>query len=99
MVLPCVVLVINDNPYGLMFALRYPCRFVHCHHLNFHVLDSRFDAITIIKKKRFSKFCGSTTARSGSTAQSVLLAPLPEKRISQVATRQMLTGIGPVVSR
>ena len=23
-VAPCVVLVINDNPYGLMFALRYP---------------------------------------------------------------------------
>ena len=22
-VAPCVVLVINDNPYGLMFALRY----------------------------------------------------------------------------
>ena len=29
---PCVVLVINDNPYGLMFALRYFCRFVHRHH-------------------------------------------------------------------
>ena len=25
-VAPCVVLVINDNPYGLMFALRYTCR-------------------------------------------------------------------------
>ena len=25
-VAPCVVLVINDNPYGLMFALRYSCR-------------------------------------------------------------------------
>jgi hypothetical protein len=23
---PCVVLVINDNPYGLMFALSYICR-------------------------------------------------------------------------
>jgi hypothetical protein len=23
---PCVVLVINDNPYGLMFALIYICR-------------------------------------------------------------------------
>ena len=23
---PYVVLVINDNPYGLMFALRYSCR-------------------------------------------------------------------------
>ena len=29
---PCVVLVINDNPYGLMFALRYSCRFVYRHH-------------------------------------------------------------------
>jgi hypothetical protein len=25
-VLPCVVLVINDNPYELMFALSYICR-------------------------------------------------------------------------
>ena len=25
-VAPCVVLVINDSPYGLIFALRYPCR-------------------------------------------------------------------------
>jgi hypothetical protein len=25
-VLPCVVLVINDNPYGLMFASSYICR-------------------------------------------------------------------------
>ena len=25
-VAPCVVLVINDNPYGLMFALRYSYR-------------------------------------------------------------------------
>ena len=25
-VAPSVVLVINDNPYGLMFALRYSCR-------------------------------------------------------------------------
>ena len=33
-VAPCVVLVINDNPYGLMFALRYSCRFFHWHHLN-----------------------------------------------------------------
>jgi hypothetical protein len=23
---PCVVLVINDNPYGLMFALSHICR-------------------------------------------------------------------------
>jgi hypothetical protein len=23
---PCVILVINDNPYGLMFALSYICR-------------------------------------------------------------------------
>jgi hypothetical protein len=23
---PCVVLVINDNPYGLMVALSYMCR-------------------------------------------------------------------------
>ena len=31
---PCVVLVINDNTYGLMFSFRYFCRFVHRHHLN-----------------------------------------------------------------
>ena len=29
MVPPCVVLVINDNPYGLMCILRYPYRLVH----------------------------------------------------------------------
>ena len=23
---PCVVLVIDDNPYGLMLALRFTCR-------------------------------------------------------------------------
>ena len=34
MVPPCVVLVINDNPYGLMFALRYSYRFFHMHRLN-----------------------------------------------------------------
>ena len=26
---PCMVLVINDNLYGLMFVLRYICRCVH----------------------------------------------------------------------
>ena len=31
---PCVILVINDNPYGLMLSLRYSRRFVHTHHLN-----------------------------------------------------------------
>ena len=33
-VAPCVVLVINDNPYGLMFVVRYSYRFVHWHRLN-----------------------------------------------------------------
>ena len=33
-VAPCVVLVINDNPCGLMFVLSYSCRFVHWHRLN-----------------------------------------------------------------
>ena len=28
---PCVVLVINDNLYGLMFVLSYSCRCVHKH--------------------------------------------------------------------
>ena len=31
---PYVVLVINNNPYGLMFVFRYSYRFVHRHHLN-----------------------------------------------------------------
>ena len=34
-VAPCVVLVINDNPYGLMFALRYPYRSCHKKWLEF----------------------------------------------------------------
>ena len=33
-VAPYVVLVINDNPYGLMFVLSYSSRFVHWHPLN-----------------------------------------------------------------
>ena len=28
---PCMVLIINDNLYGLMFALIYICRCVHLH--------------------------------------------------------------------
>jgi len=41
MVPPCVVLVINDNPYGLMFALRYPYRSCPWERIGVHVLDSR----------------------------------------------------------
>ena len=41
MVPPCVVLVINDNPYGLMFALRYPYRSCPWENIGVHVLDSR----------------------------------------------------------
>ena len=40
-VAPCVVLVINDNPYGLMFALRYTCRYCPLEKIGVHVLDSR----------------------------------------------------------
>ena len=48
---PCVVLVINDNLYGLMCKLTFTCRFVHWHRLG-HVLVSRF------KEEEMSKgFC------------------------------------------
>ena len=40
-VYPCVVLVINDNPYGLMFALSYPYRSCPWEKIGVHVLDSR----------------------------------------------------------
>ena len=36
-----MVLVINDNLYGLMFALSYICRCVHLHLLDLHLLESR----------------------------------------------------------
>ena len=39
---PCVVLVINDNLYGLMCKLSSTCRFVHWHRLG-HVLVSRLE--------------------------------------------------------
>ena len=39
---PCVVLVINDNLYGLMCKLSFTCRFVHWHRLG-HVLVSRLE--------------------------------------------------------
>ena len=60
-VAPCVVLVINDNPYGLMFVLSYSCRFVHWHRLNSMCwiqgwMPSRsliiMDIFDIIKKKK-----------------------------------------------
>ena len=38
---PCVVLVINDNPYGLMFTLRYSYRSCPLEMFGVHVLDSR----------------------------------------------------------
>jgi hypothetical protein len=37
---PCVVLVINDNPYGLIFALSYICRTFRRQRLS-HLLGSR----------------------------------------------------------
>ena len=37
---PCVVLVINDNPYGLMFTLRYSYRSCPWENIGVHVLDS-----------------------------------------------------------
>ena len=40
-VAPCVVLIINDNPYGLMFALRYSYRSCPWEHIGVHLLDSR----------------------------------------------------------
>ena len=46
---PCVVLVINDNPYGLMCKLSLTCRFVHWHRLD-HVLVSRMK-----KKKQYPR--------------------------------------------
>ena len=41
MVAPCVVLVINDNPYGLMVALSYICRFGPYALLDLHMLEPR----------------------------------------------------------
>ena len=38
---PCVVLVINDNLYGLIFALRYLYRSCPWEKIGVHVLDSR----------------------------------------------------------
>ena len=38
---PCVVLVINDNLYGLMVALSYICRFGPYALLDLHMLESR----------------------------------------------------------
>ena len=53
---PCVVLVINDNLYGLMFALRYLHRSCPWEKIGVHVLDSRrvYDdqAIIYIKRRR-----------------------------------------------
>ena len=40
-VAPCVVLVINDNLYRLMFALRYLYRSCPWEKIGVHVLDSR----------------------------------------------------------
>ena len=37
---PCVVLVINDNPYGLMFTLRYSYTSCPWEIIGVHVLDS-----------------------------------------------------------
>ena len=37
----CVVLVINDNLYGLMVALSYPCRACPLAMLEHHALVSR----------------------------------------------------------
>ena len=39
MVAPCVVLVINDNPYILMVALSYTCRFGPYVMLDLHMLE------------------------------------------------------------
>ena len=38
---PYVVLLINDNPYGLMVALTYICRFGPYALLDLHILESR----------------------------------------------------------
>src|SRR3954462_8199720 len=68
---PCVVLVINDNLYGLMCKFSFTCRFVHWHRLG-HVLVSRledeemskgFVPIRIIKKEgawRLIKTCAKS---------------------------------------
>ena len=39
--IPCMVLVINDNLYGLMFALSYICRCCPYALLDLHMLESR----------------------------------------------------------
>ena len=39
--IPCMVLVINDNLYGLMFALSYICRCCPFALLDLHLLESR----------------------------------------------------------
>ena len=44
---PCVVLVINDNPYGLIFVLLYPIDLVHRKRLEF--MCWTLEAYTITK--------------------------------------------------
>ena len=43
----CVVLVINDNPYGLMFSLSLYEGIFHKVMLVVHVLDSSMDAMKV----------------------------------------------------
>ena len=51
---PCVVLVINDNLYGLMFVLIYICRCVHKRSLlDLHMLESMLrEEIYVLIKDR-----------------------------------------------
>ena len=51
----CVVLVINDNLYGLMVALSYPCRACPLAMLEHHVLVSRLKEEDKVMTKAISK--------------------------------------------
>ena len=52
---PCVVLVINDNFYGLMVALSYPCRACPLAMLVHHVLVSSLKEEDKMMTKAISK--------------------------------------------
>ena len=52
---PCVVLVINDNLYGLMVALSYPCRACPLAMLVHHVFVSSLKEEDKVMSKAISK--------------------------------------------
>src|SRR3954470_12656591 len=79
---PCVVLVINDNLYGLMCKLSFTCRFVHWHRLG-HVLVSRFE------DEEMSK---GVTPSESALCKFQRNPPNPHRNDSKVPTRHLRAG-------